>query len=204
MEIEELKNIWKEQDIKLEKSIILNERLLKNTFTQKANGVIENLLKWEHFSLMEFVIFLLFMGISTYKFMDDWRFLLSGIFIITFLACCIIGSIKSIKQLNSIDLFSQSIIDTKQMILKYKKQGNYYFKILLFTIPPVIVSFLLSGVRLVRNINLFDYPIFFIALSLSIILLSYPIAFISYRVICLRKLKQIENNLMELEKFKEE
>ena len=112
-------------------------------------------------------------------------------------------NIKSIKQLNSINLFSQSIIDTKQMILKYKKQGNNYFKIFLFTIPPVIVTFLLLGVNFVRNINLFDYPVFLITLSLSIIILSYPIAFVSYRVICLRKLRQIDNNLMELEKFKD-
>ncbi len=204
MELEYLKNIWKEQDLKLNENVKLNEKILKNTFTQDANGVIENLLKWEYFSLIEFVVFFLFMGISTYKFMDDWRFLLSGIFINAFFVGCIAVSTRSIRILNSIDLFSQSIVDTKQVILKFKKRVNYFVKTFLFIVPPVVVTFLLLGVRFVRNINLFDYPVFFAILSTCIIVMGYIIIFISHRILYLRKFKLIENSLAELEEFKAE
>jgi hypothetical protein len=204
MELEELKNLWKRQSMELEKITTINEKLLKNTFTQKTNGVIDYFLKWEYFSLLEFVIFLLFMFVATYKFMDDWRFLISGIFITLFLISCVIASVTSIKQLNKIDLFSQSIIDIKHRILIYKKRSNQSMKVLLFLIPPVIVTFIPLGTKLIRNICLYDYPVFFLILSLSVIVLSYIIAFISYQAIFSRKFKEIENSLVELEKFKEE
>lgn len=204
MELEYLRNIWREQDLKLNESVKLSEKILKKTFTQDANGVIENLLKWEYFSLIEFVVFILFMGISTYKSMEDWRFLWSGIFINAFLAGCITVSINEIRILNSIDLSSQSIVDTKQVILKFKKRSNYFMRTFLFIVPPVVVTFLLVGVRFVRNINLFDYPVFFAILSTCIIVLGYIIIFISHRILFLRKFRLIENSLAELEEFKAE
>lgn len=204
MESDNLKTIWMQQDAKLNDSMKLSSKILKNTFKQQANGVIENMLKWEYFSLIEFFVFLIFMGISTYKAINDWRFLVSGIFIISFLVLCIAVTIKGIQQLNTIDLFSRSIIDTKQIILKYNKQAQYNTKIFFYSIPPVIITFLLVGVNFVRNINLFDFPILLAVLSVCIITISYIILSISYKTLYLRKIKLIENSLAELEKFREE
>jgi hypothetical protein len=204
MELDDLKNLWKEQDIKLGKSIKLNEKLLKNTFTQRANGVIENLLKWAYFSLIEFTIFIIFMLVATYNTLDDWRFLVSGIFILLFLTYCISVGIIDIIQLKKIDLFSQSIVSIKQAILDVKKRSNKVMKILLFSIPLVVTTFSIVGVKFIRGINLFDYPVFLTILAISIIVLSYILAFISYDVLIKRKYKVIEDNLMELESFKAE
>jgi hypothetical protein len=204
MEIEDFKKIWKEQNSILEKGITLSEQALKSAFKQKANGEIEKLLAWEYISLIEFIVFLIFISICTYKFMDDWRFLIPGIFLIVFYALCTIFSISEIKQLNNLDLFSKSIIDTKQAFLKRRKQDNQIMKIFLFIIPLIIPSFILLGARFVRNMNLLDYPDFFTILSVGSIVVSYPAVFIAYQRICLRRYRIIENNLMELEKFKEE
>ncbi len=204
MELEELKQIWKKQNSLLEKSLTLSEQMAKNTFAQKANGELESLLRWNYFSLVEFIVFLIFILVCTYSFMDDWRFLIPGNFLIVFLTLCIISSVKSIKQLNAMNLYSCSVVDTKRSLLKYKQQSNREMKILLFVIPPIIPAFTLLGARFIRDINLFDYTDFFIMLSAGSILLSYTLAFISYRTICLRRFRIIENNLVELEKFKEE
>ncbi len=204
MELEDLKTVWKEQDRTLNESVKLNEKILKNVFTQHANGVIENLLKWEYFSLIEFLIFLVFMVISTYRFMDDWRFLLSGIFINAFLAGCMILGIQSVRILSSIDLFSKSLVDTKESMLRFKKRSNRLILALLIVVPPVVVTFLLLGVNSIRNTNLFDYPVFFAVLSASIIVMGYVIIFIFHRTFYLRKFKSIENTLSELERFKTE
>ncbi|MFA5015056.1 MAG: hypothetical protein WC549_05895 [Actinomycetota bacterium] len=161
------------------------------------------MLRWEYFSMIEITIFLFFMLIATYKFMDDWRFLFSGIFITLFLICCIITGIFSIKNLNNIQLFSQSIVDIKQRILMHKKLVNRSIRVLMFLIPPVIITFIPLGIKFVRNINLYDYPLFFLILSLVVIVFSYIIAFISHLTIYSRKYRTIESSLKELEKFKE-
>ena len=206
MELEDLKQIWKEQNRILEKGIALSEQALKNVFKQKANGEIEKLLEWDYFSLIEYIVFLIFISISTYKFMDDWRFLIPGIFLIVFYALCAILSISDIKELHNINLFSRSIIDTKQVILKRRKQEKQIMKIFLFIIPLLIPSLILLAVRLVHNINLLNssHFSFFTILSVGSIVLSYPVVFIAYQRICLRSFRIIENNLMELEKFRKE
>ena len=204
MELDELKQIWKEQNNILEKNISINTQLLKNTFNAKASGEIESLLKWEFFSLIEFMVFLIFISVCTYSFMSDLRFLVPGIFMIIFLGSLSVFSVVSIKKLNTINLYSLSILDTKQTILNYKKASHKFLKIFLFVIPPVIPSFILLGVRFIHNINLLDYPLFFTILSISIVLISYVLAFISYQLILSRRFKIIENNLKELEKFNEE
>ena len=204
MELDELKQIWKEQNNILEKNISINTQLLKNTFNAKASGEIESLFKWEFFSLIEFMVFLIFISVCTYSFMSDLRFLVPGIFMIIFLGSLSVFSVVSIKKLNTINLYSLSILDTKQTILNYKKASHKFLKIFLFVIPPVIPSFILLGVRFIHNINLLDYPLFFTILSISIVLISYVLAFISYQLILSRRFKIIENNLKELEKFNEE
>ena len=206
MELEDLKQIWKEQNRILEKGIALSEQALKNVFKQKANGEIEKLLAWDYYSLIEYIVFLIFISISTYKFMDDWRFLIPGIFLIVFYALCTILSISDIKELHNINLFSRSIIDTKQVILKRRKQEKQIMKIFLFIIPPLIPSLILLAVRFVHNINLLDssHISFFAILSVGSIVLSYPVVFIAYQRICLRSFRIIENTIRELEKFREE
>jgi hypothetical protein len=77
--------------------------------------------------------------------MNDWRFLLSGIIINSFLVGCIAASIISIKRLSLIDMGKNSIVITRQMFLRYKKQENRNFIAFLFTIPPVIIAFLSLG-----------------------------------------------------------
>jgi hypothetical protein len=204
MELEDLRAVWKEQDRLLNETVRFNERILKNTFSQHANGIIENLLKWEYFSLIEFAAFLVFMGIATYKSMNDWRFLISGLFITAFLAGCIVVGIQSIRILNSIDLFTRSIVETKQTILRFKQRSNKSIFALLIVVPPVVVTFLLLGVNLVRNINLLDYPAFFAVLSSCIVAMGYVIVFVFHRTYYLRKFTSIENSLVELERFKTE
>jgi hypothetical protein len=201
MELEKLKSMWQEQNNKLNENLNLNNKILENTFKQQANGVVERLLRWEYFSLIEFIIFLIFMGVATYKSMNDWRFLVSGMFIVGFLALCVIISIQNIQMIIKINLFSNSIVETKRTILKYQKIANKGLKIFLYTIPLVILTFILVGVNFVRGINLFDYPVFFSVLAASIILVSYIIAIISNKTIFTRKFIQINNSLEELEKF---
>jgi hypothetical protein len=138
----------------------INENFYKQTFKRRSSGIIDYLLRWDYFSVIIFTIFLFFTLIATYMFMADWRLLFSGIFITLFLVTGIISGVLSIKRLNSISLFKQSVVDVKQKVLTYKKMVNKSTKILMFLIPPVIVAFIPLGVKFIRNIYLYDYSTF--------------------------------------------
>lgn len=202
MKKEELKTIWNDYNSRLEKVISINEKLIKNTLKQRSNGVIDRMLKWEYFSLIEFTIFLIFTLIATYRSMNDWRFLLSGIFVTLFLIYCITVNIIDMRQLNDIQFFSQSIVDIKQKLLRHKKRDNQFIKIFIFLIPLIIITLIPLGAKFIRDVNLYDKPLFFIIFSFVMIVISYIIFFVSNRLVFSRELKIIENSLEELERFK--
>jgi hypothetical protein len=202
MDLDNIKNIWKEQDSKLNKSMEIDSEVLKNTIKQSSNGVRENFIKWTYFSLFVFFVFFLLMLVGTYSAAFDWRFLISGIFASSFFIVCMFIVIKGIQKLKAINLFSKSIMETKEALLTYRSHEIKFKKTFSYCIPPVIVSFLLVGVNFVRGINLLDYPVLFGVLATSIIVLSYVLLPLLHKTHFLRKMEEIQESLEELEKFK--
>lgn len=62
MEQLELINIWKEQNIKLEKSLAINTLLLKETIGRKAERSLRNLIKLKTTGIIAFVFYLIVLG----------------------------------------------------------------------------------------------------------------------------------------------
>lgn len=62
MENLELINIWKEQNIKLEKSLAINKLLLKATIGSKAESSLKSLIQLKTHGIVSFVFYLLFLG----------------------------------------------------------------------------------------------------------------------------------------------
>lgn len=62
MENIELISIWKEQNAKIEKSLAINKRLLKETIGLKAESVLKGLIKLKTAGIIAFVFYLLLLG----------------------------------------------------------------------------------------------------------------------------------------------
>jgi hypothetical protein len=204
IEKENSKAIWKKLNNKLEQVTEISENIYKQIFKQKSNGVIEYLLRWDYFSMIILTIFLGFTFVASYNYISDWRLLASGIFVSLFLIFSLISGIVSNRRLSRISIFNLSIVEFKQKIITYEKQVNRFMSIIIFLAPLVVITFLPLGVKFVRNICLYDYPLFFLILSLVVITLSYIFTYIAYQTIYKRKFKIIEESLNELEKYKEE
>jgi hypothetical protein len=203
LEKENLKTIWKELNSKLKQITETSENIYKQTFKQKSNGIIEYMLRWDFFSMILITIFLCFTLAASYNSISDWRLLVSGIFASLFLIFSLIYGIISNRRLSRISFSKLSLVEFKQKILTYEKQVNRFMSIIMFLTPLVAIAFLPLGVKFVRNICLYDYPLFFLILSLAVIILSYILTYIAYQTIYKRKFKIIEESLNELEKYKQ-
>lgn len=66
MESNELLSIWKSQDAKLEKALAINQYLLKESISQKAQSALRNLIRLKTAGIVSFVLYLLFLGSLLY------------------------------------------------------------------------------------------------------------------------------------------
>ena len=66
MENIELINIWKEQNIKLEKSLAINKILLKKTIGQKAESTLKTLVKLKTSGIIAYVFYLFILGYALF------------------------------------------------------------------------------------------------------------------------------------------
>ena len=168
MENIELINIWKAQNAKIEKTLAINKRLLKETIGLKAESALGNLVKLKTAGIVAFVFYLLLLGyalvyaISNYSSANNY-------FIVSMSAIALInlkgftdyikhlawtkninynGSVMEIqKQLSKLQL---SIINhSKTMILQFPFWTTFYLSDLWFPqevgLPYIILQIAITG-----------------------------------------------------------
>ena len=64
MENIQLINIWKEQNVKIEKTLVINQMLLKDAINNKAKSSLSSLIKLKTTGIITFVFYLLFLGFA--------------------------------------------------------------------------------------------------------------------------------------------
>ncbi|MGA8263033.1 MAG: hypothetical protein WB779_01175, partial [Ignavibacteriaceae bacterium] len=63
MEEKDIINLWKEQDIKIEQSLALNKKLLKEVISQKAQNSLNALARFKTRGIIAAIIYLLLLGL---------------------------------------------------------------------------------------------------------------------------------------------
>ena len=66
MENIELINIWKEQNAKIEKTLVINKIILKETIGRKAESALKGLVKLKTAGIVSFVFYLLILGYALF------------------------------------------------------------------------------------------------------------------------------------------
>ena len=66
MENIELINIWKEQNVKIEKTLAINKLLLKETIGRKAKSALKGLVQLKTAGIVAFVFYLLILGYALF------------------------------------------------------------------------------------------------------------------------------------------
>lgn len=145
MENTELINLWKAQNAKIEKSLAINKRLLKQTIDLKAEASLHSLVKLKTLGILAFVFYLLLLGYLLFYAISNYSYAVNY-FIVSVGAIALInmkgfsdyirhlamaksinynGSVLAIqKQLSSIQL---SILDhSKVMCLQFPFFTTFY------------------------------------------------------------------------------
>ncbi|MFA5298952.1 MAG: hypothetical protein WC389_12160 [Lutibacter sp.] len=175
MENIELINIWKEQNAKIEKTLAINKRLLKETIGLKAESALGNLVKLKTAGIIAFVIYLILLGyalvyaISNYSSANNY-------FIVSMSAIALINLkgftdyIKHLAWTKNIN-YNGSVMEIQKQLSKLQLSIINHSKIMVLQFP-FWTTFYLSNRWFPQDVGL-PYIIFQIAITGSFTYLTY-------------------------------
>lgn len=204
MELDELKAAWAQYDKKLSVILNLNQELLKKRVLDKSIGEMKTPLTYEIGTAIITCILFLFLGVSTYKFASEMKFLIPGLVASLLTLSGLISSVKKVNILSKIDYYNSSVVELQKSINRIKQNGILSRKVEYYLFPLYVFSFAPIFVKAVYNIDIYDKSqIFFIGGILAMII-YYPLAIWYYRIGYDKKLKNTSEFLNELNRFEKE
>lgn len=204
MELEELKGSWAQYDKKLRDNLKLNEELLKTSVFIKSNLEMKVPLNYEIGTVMVTCILFLFLGVSTYRFGSEIKFLIPGLVASILTLLGLISSATKVNTLTKIDYYNSSVVELQKSINIIKQKAILSRKIEYFIFPIYFVSFAPIFVKAVYNIDIYGKSqIFYVGLIFALII-YYPLALWYYKIGYDKKLKNTSDFLNELNRFEKE
>ena len=175
MENAELINIWKQQNAKIEKTLAINELLLKEVINDKAKSSLKSLIKLKTAGIVAFVLYLLLLSyalvyaLSNYS--SAWNYFIVSISVITLVN--IKGFVDYVKHLvwtNNIN-YNGSIMEIQQQLSRLQLSIISHAKTMCLQFP-FYTTFYLTNKWFPHEVG-FGYIIFQVFMTGSFIYFSY-------------------------------
>ncbi|MDN5204183.1 hypothetical protein QQ008_22515 [Fulvivirgaceae bacterium BMA10] len=162
MELEQMRTLWREADLKIEQHKILTNNSIEEIAQRRFSKTLSFISLSEGIGLFCTLLTALFILWNLDK-LDTWYLTMSGILAVLVLIILPFLSLKSIKNLKRIDIagttFKKSLRDYalgKKQFLAIIKLGSY-FAILIFIISILLFEKIINDRDLIKEINLVVY-----------------------------------------------
>ena len=168
-------NIWKEQDAKIEKSLAINKRLLKESIGRKAESALGNLIKLKTAGIIAFVLYLILLGYVLVYAISNYTSA-SNYFIVSVAAIALINLkgftdyIKHLAWAKNIN-YDGSVMEIQKQLSKLQLSIINHSKIMSLQFP-FFTTFYLSNNWFPQEVGI-PYIILQILITGSFIYLSY-------------------------------
>lgn len=201
MELDDIKNTWASYDEKLNKSLKLNEELLRKLNLDKSKREMKAPFYYESTSLIIAGLVIIVISGYTYRYGSEIGYLVSGL--LSILICLIefVFSFQKLKILTRIDYYNMSVIDLQKNVLTFKNKYLQYKKIELTYTPLFVVSLIPIVGKGLHGFDFFSNYTLYIFITIIVLIISYPILIWIYKNIYDKKLKNTMQFLKELEVF---
>ncbi len=159
MELDELKIAWSKYDEKLNKSLILNERLLKNMNMEKARKEMKNPLVIEILGIVVLFIIVAFLIASSIRLIEEIQFSLTGFIAAIFGLIYLIFTIITVNRFLKIDYYNSNIIKLQKEISQIKKFLLRLRKVELIMAPFFFITLFPILFKTIKNKDVFENPL---------------------------------------------
>ena len=175
MENIELIGIWKEQNAKIEKTLAINRRLLKETIGLKAESVLKGLARLTTAGIIAFVFYLLILGYVLFYAISNYSSA-NNYFIVSISAIALINIkgfadyIKHLAWTKNLN-YNGSVIEIQKQLSKLQLSIINHSKIMILQIP-FWTTFYLSNLWFPQEVGL-GYILFQVLITGSFVFFTY-------------------------------
>lgn len=175
MENIELIGIWKEQNAKIEKTLAINKRLLKETIGLKAESTLKGLVRLTTAGIIAFVFYLLILGYALFYAVSNYSSA-NNYFIISISAIALINIkgfadyIKHLAWTKNIN-YNGSVMEIQKQLSKLQLSIINHSKIMILQIP-FWTTFYLSNLWFPQEVGL-GYILFQVLITGSFVFFTY-------------------------------
>jgi hypothetical protein len=155
MDEQELINIWNEQDNSLEKSINVNQHLLKDVTLNKIKSMLNIFRRTNIFELIVNFIFLFWLVNFIKNHLESMVFLIASAILYLLMLASIVYNIYNLYLVKSIT-YNTYIVETQQKIERMKLYKKYSVNALYIIIPITSVPFILVLAKGFLHIDLYQ------------------------------------------------
>jgi hypothetical protein len=199
MELEELKNVWKSIDERLEKQEVLKENIIREMIYAKSNKSVSKLLNCEVLSMVGyFCAILLTVFLIYFEPFREQTQVAGDIFIWTMLVICVVGIVLSfikIVELTKMD-FTKNIKDISLLVNKYNIRIRNERIASIVLIP--VIALVAIWLYVIMHANAFQW------ISLVCALIVGPfLTYYTFKKVYDRNIATIRQSLAELKDLEE-
>ena len=144
MELEEMKTLWQEMSVKVEKQQIVTDQLIMQMTQQKYSNKFSKLFIYEASGAVVCYIMVIFMLINIGK-LDTWYLLSCGILCVAFLAILPFFTIRSLNRIKRLEIANYNYRETlirfaksKKNVLLLQRLGLYISPLFFLIVIPVM------------------------------------------------------------------
>lgn len=161
MEENELRNIWKAYDVKVEKSLQINYKILETIQSQHVRSMFTPLLGFKIVELIIGVLIMIFLGNFLYANLSVNYFVAASGILMIFCLLAIIGSIKGIYLISKIG-YDSSVLDSQRKITLLESttrlQGSIirYLRLAILSVP-FYMAYVVVGFKAILDLDIVKY-----------------------------------------------
>ncbi|WP_276134028.1 hypothetical protein [Polluticoccus soli] len=199
MDLEEMKNIWQQHERELKQNRLLNERIISDMLKQRSASAMKKMTGAEYLgAALCAALLLIFVPMGGQ--LEGTGLMISYAFTLLFIAASLVFSLYKVSYLSKTDL-GKPVTETvgrisrfRLLIAKERAWSIALFPVVIVTVFAV-VSYWINGVNLFDNITP-HLPKILIGVAVGI-----PVALVVYQRVYMSSIRQITDNLKELEEF---
>lgn len=199
MEVQELLNIWKNEDGKLNDNIRLNDKLLRHSSFGKIQSLLsEN--KFENiFELIANIIFVIILNPFLWNHINEAKFAIPAAFLLVLMVIGIVVNVYVLSSISSLN-YKISILEAQRKIERIKLIQKIDTKSLLILIPLFSFAFLTVFLKGILGLDIYQFSwiweyllgSFFVGVVIVFFLLKYPDEKMESVLVFLKEIKEYE------------
>ncbi|MBS1771362.1 MAG: hypothetical protein JST82_00790 [Bacteroidetes bacterium] len=196
-----MKQIWQQHDKLMQENKMLSERIVNKLLHEKSGSAISRMVGYEYFGVVFSSLLLMYFLLRANVMLVSTMMAISYLLVVVLTALSIVASAYKINILGKINFNTGTLIETAGKIERFRlwmlKEKIYGLLLMPFLLIGAfaVVTYWMTGLNIYQNF------LQYIPTAIIATVAATAIALILYRQLYFNNIKEVQQNLREIEQF---